>query len=279
MLKDLTSATKLANGVEMPWVGLGVFKVEDGPEVKQAVIDAIESGYRSIDTASVYGNETGVGEALKAVDVPREELFITSKLWNADQGYDSTLKAFEATLECLGLDYLDLYLIHWPVPEANLYEETWRAFEKLYQEKKVRAIGVSNFKEEHLKTLIQGSDITPMVNQVEFHPHLTQEPLRHFCRDHNIQVEAWSPLKQGQLLDDPVLQEIADRHNKSVAQVLVRWDIQSGVVTIPKSTKAHRIKENADVFDFELTHDEMKKINQLNKDERIGPDSSTFNKR
>ncbi|GEM01553.1 Aldo/keto reductase [Halolactibacillus halophilus] len=279
MLKDLTSTTKLANGVEMPWVGLGVFKVEDGPEVKQAVIDAINSGYRSIDTASVYGNEKGVGEALKEVDVKREDLFITSKLWNADQGYESTLTAFEATLDRLGLDYLDLYLIHWPVPEANLYQDTWRAFEKLYQEKKIRAIGVSNFKEEHLETLIQGSEITPMVNQVEFHPHLTQEPLRHFCLDHNIQIEAWSPLKQGQLFDNDVLQVIADRHNKSIAQVLVRWDIQSGVVTIPKSTKAHRIKENADVFDFELTYDEMKQINQLNKDERVGPDPSTFNKR
>lgn len=279
MLKDLKSTTPLSNGVEMPWLGLGVFKVEDGQEVKQAVIDAIEAGYRSIDTASVYGNESGVGEAIKAVDVPREELFITSKLWNKDQGYESTLAAFEATRKRLGLDYLDLYLIHWPVPEAGLYEDTWRAFETLYQEKKVRAIGVSNFKEEHLKQLIQSANIIPMVNQVEFHPHLTQEPLRDFCRQHNIQVEAWSPLKQGQLFENDVLKKIAETHNKTVAQVLIRWDLQCGVVTIPKSTKIHRIKENADIFDFELSYEEVEAINHLNRDERVGPDPSTFNKR
>ncbi|GEN57536.1 glyoxal reductase [Halolactibacillus alkaliphilus] len=279
MLKGLMSTTTLSNGVEMPWLGLGVFQVDDGQEVKQAVIDAIEAGYRSIDTASVYGNESGVGEAIKAVDVPREELFITSKLWNKDQGYESTLAAFEATRKRLDLDYLDLYLIHWPVPEADLYEDTWRAFEKLYQEKKVRAIGVSNFKEEHLQQLIKSSKVTPMVNQVEFHPHLTQEPLRDFCRQYNIQVEAWSPLKQGQLFDNDVLKKIAAPHNKTVAQVLIRWDLQSGVVTIPKSTKIHRIKENAAIFDFELSQEEMQTINRLNKNERVGPDPSTFNKR
>lgn len=279
MLKDLMSTTTLSNGVEMPWLGLGVFQVDDGQDVKQAVIDAIEAGYRSIDTASVYGNESGVGEAIKAVDVPREQLFITSKLWNKDQGYESTLAAFEATRKRLDLDYLDLYLIHWPVPEANLYGDTWRAFEKLYQEKKVRAIGVSNFKEEHLNRLIERSSIIPMVNQVEFHPHLTQEPLRDFCRQHNIQVEAWSPLKQGQLFDNDVLKKIAATHNKTVAQVLIRWDLQSGVVTIPKSTKIHRIKENAAIFDFELSQEDMQAINRLNKNERVGPDPSTFNKR
>jgi len=278
MLTDLSSKTTLHNGVEMPWLGLGVYKMDDGNEVKEAVKAAINNGYRSIDTAAVYGNEAGVGAAIKEVDVPREELFITSKLWNKSQGYEKTLAAFEQTLERLGLDYLDLYLIHWPVPEADQYKATWRAFEKLYQEKKIRAIGVSNFKEEHLKELIQGSQVTPMVNQVEFHPHLSQEPLRSFCRDHNIQVEAWSPLKQGELFGDATLKEIAERHDKTVAQVMIRWDLQSGVVTIPKSSKVSRIKENSDVFDFELSSQDMRAINQL-KDERIGPDPATFNVR
>ncbi|PXW92148.1 diketogulonate reductase-like aldo/keto reductase [Streptohalobacillus salinus] len=278
MLKDLSSKTTLHNGVEMPWLGLGVYKMDDGDEVKEAVKAAINSGYRSIDTAAFYGNEEGVGAAIKEVDVPREELFITSKLWNTDHGYDETLAAFEKTLERLDLAYLDLYLIHWPLPKVDKYKATWRAFEKLYQEKKIRAIGVSNFKEEHLKELIRGSQVTPMVNQVEFHPHLSQEPLRSFCRDHNIQVEAWSPLKQGDLFDDDTLKEIAERHNKTVAQVIIRWDLQSGVVTIPKSSKAARIKENSDVFDFELSNEEMRMINHLNKDERVGPDPSLFNK-
>ncbi|WP_204436854.1 aldo/keto reductase [Amphibacillus cookii] len=278
MLNDLSSTTTLHNGVEMPWLGLGVFKVEDGDEVIHSVTKAIENGYRSIDTAAVYKNEEGVGQAIKQSDVARDQLFITSKVWNSDQGYQSTLDAFESTLARLQLDYLDLYLIHWPVPELNKYKDTWRALEKLYKEGKIRAIGVSNFKESHLAELIKDCEIVPMVNQVEFHPHLTQEPLRAYCRDHHIQLEAWSPLKQGELLDDPILTEIANHHNKTVAQVIIRWDLQSGVVTIPKSVKEHRIISNADVFDFELTAEEMSQINAMNKDDRRGPDPDAFNK-
>ncbi|SDB82238.1 Aldo/keto reductase [Pelagirhabdus alkalitolerans] len=279
MLKDLTSTTTLHNGVKMPMLGLGVFQVEDGEEVVHSVKSALEHGYRSIDTAAIYGNEKGVGQAIEESGIDRESLFITSKLWNSDQGYESTLEAFNDTLDRLGLDYLDLYLIHWPLPKLGKYKETWRAFEKLYHEGKVRAIGVSNFKEHHLADLIKDSEIVPMVNQVEFHPHLTQEPLRAYCDEHNIQLEAWSPLKQGALLDNPTLKEIAEKHGKTTAQVIIRWDLQSDVITIPKSVKAHRIKQNADVFDFELSDEEMRAINQLNQDDRSGPDPDEFDKR
>lgn len=278
MLNNLQSTTTLHNGVKMPWLGLGVFKVKDGEEVVQSVKTALRHGYRSIDTAAVYKNESGVGQALKEAGVPREELFITSKVWNSSQGYDETLSAFEASLERLGLDYLDLYLIHWPVPAQGKYVDTWKALEKLYQDGKIRAIGVSNFKESHLDNLIKQGEVVPMVNQVEFHPHLTQQSLRDYCKKHQIQLEAWSPLKQGELLDDPTLKEIADKHDKSTAQVIIRWDLQSGVVTIPKSVKEHRIVANADVFDFELSAEEMTAIDALNRDERVGPDPDEFNR-
>ena len=278
MPKSLQDTTTLHNGVEMPWLGLGVFQVEDGNEVIHSVKSAIKHNYRSIDTAAVYGNETGVGQAIKQSGLPRNELFITSKLWNADQGYESTLKAFETTLERLGLEYLDLYLIHWPVPAEGKYKDTWKAMEELYKDGKIRAIGVSNFKEHHLEDLMKDAEVVPMVNQVEFHPHLNQQSLRDFCKKHQIQLEAWSPLKQGQLLDDPTLKEIAEKHGKTTAQIIIRWDLQNDVVTIPKSTKEHRIVENADVFDFELSQADMDAISGLNKDERIGPDPDQFNK-
>lgn len=278
MPTNLQATTTLHNGVKMPWLGLGVFQVEDGSEVVDSVTAAIKHGYRSIDTAAVYKNEAGVGQAITQADIPREKLFITSKVWNRSQGYQSTLEAFEASLEKLQLDYLDLYLIHWPVPELGKYKDTWRALEKLYKDGKIRAIGVSNFKEHHLDDLIKDAEIVPMVNQVEFHPHLTQEPLRAYCKQHKIQVEAWSPLKQGKLLDDPTLTEIANKHGKTTAQVILRWDLQSGVVTIPKSVKEHRIVANADLFDFELSLEEMKAIDGLNKDERIGPDPDKMNR-
>ncbi|TLS38673.1 aldo/keto reductase [Pseudalkalibacillus caeni] len=271
-MKSLQSTTRLHNGVEMPWLGLGVFKVEEGEEVISSVKAAIEAGYKSIDTAAIYGNEEGVGKAIAESGVPREELFITTKLWNSEQGYESTLAAFEESLKKLQLDYVDLYLIHWPVPKKDKYKETWKAFEKLYKDGKVRAIGVSNFKEHHLEDLIADSEIKPMVNQVEYHPRLSQGSLHDYCKKHGIQLEAWSPLMQGGLLDDQVLKEIADKHGKSTAQVILRWDLQNEVVTIPKSTKPHRIKENADVFDFELSSEEMEKINGLNQDKRVGPD-------
>lgn len=274
MPTNLKSTTVLHNGVEMPWFGLGVFKVQEGSEVIDSVKAAIKNGYISIDTAAVYKNEEGVGQAIKESEVPREELFITTKVWNADQGYESTLKAFETSMEKLGLDYLDLYLIHWPV--KGKYVETWKALEKLYKDGRVRAIGVSNFHVHHLQDILEIAEIKPMVNQVEYHPHLTQKELHEFCKKEGIQLEAWSPLKQGELLTEPTIVEIAEKHQKSSAQIILRWDLQNEVVTIPKSIKEHRIIENADIFDFELTAEEMETINGLNKNERIGPDPDNF---
>jgi len=274
MINHLRATATLTNGVQMPWLGIGVFKVEEGPELVQAVKFAIKHGYRSIDTASIYGNEEGVGqairEALEETRLTREDLFITSKVWNADLGYDSTIAAYETSLQKLGLDYLDLYLIHWPV--EGKYKEAWRALETLYKEGKVRAIGVSNFQVHHLTDVMKDAEIVPMINQVEYHPRLTQKELQAFCMEHNIQLEAWSPLMQGQLLDNPVLQEIAASYHKTVAQIIIRWDLQNGVITIPKSTKEHRIVENSSVFDFELTKEDMARIDQLNDNLRVGPD-------
>jgi methylglyoxal/glyoxal reductase len=275
MPKSLQDTTKLHNGVEMPWFGLGVFKVQEGSEVIDSVKAAIKNGYKSIDTAAIYGNEEGVGQAIKESGAPREELFITTKVWNSEQGYDSALAAFDESLSKLGLDYVDLYLIHWPV--KGKYKDTWRALEKLYKDGRVRAIGVSNFHVHHLEDLLETAEIVPMVNQVEYHPHLAQLELREFCKQKGIQLEAWSPLKQGQLLDEPVITEIAEKHKKSPAQIILRWDLQNEVVTIPKSIKEHRIIENADIFDFELSSEDMEKIDALNKNERVGADPDNFN--
>ncbi|MED3647165.1 aldo/keto reductase [Halalkalibacterium halodurans] len=274
MANSLQATTTLHNGVKMPWFGLGVFKVSEGDEVIQSVKDAIRAGYKSIDTAAVYGNEEGVGKAIAESGVPREELFITSKVWNADQGFDSTISAFNTSLEKLGLDYLDLYLVHWPV--KGKYVETWKALEKLYQDGLVRAIGVSNFQVHHLKDVLEAGSIVPMVNQVEYHPHLTQTELHDFCKQNKIQLEAWSPLKQGQLLNDPTIVAIAEAHQKTPAQIILRWDLQNEVVTIPKSVKKDRIISNADIFDFQLTDKDMQQINELNKNERVGPDPDNF---
>ncbi|WP_222439309.1 aldo/keto reductase [Sporosarcina sp. BP05] len=277
-MKNLQSSTTLHNGTKMPWLGLGVFKVEEGQELVNAVKTAIAHGYRSVDTAAIYGNEVGVGlgvrEAVEETGIARENLFITSKVWNSELGYESTIAAYEESLTKLGLDYLDLYLIHWPV--AGKYKEAWRALETLYKEGRVKAIGVSNFQIHHLEDLMEDAEIKPMVNQVEFHPRLTQKELQTFCQQQDIQLEAWSPLMQGGLLDNTDLQEIADKHGKSIAQVILRWDLQNGVITIPKSTKEHRIAENATVFDFELTADDMKRIDSLNQNHRVGPDPDNF---
>lgn len=273
-MKSLQDTTTLHNGVKMPWFGLGVFKVQEGEEVVSSVKSAIKNGYQSIDTAAVYKNEEGVGQAIKEAGFPREELFITTKVWNSDQGYESTLEAFETSLSKLGLDYLDLYLIHWPV--KGKYIDTWKALEKLYKDGRVRAIGVSNFHVHHLEDLLAHAEIKPMVNQVEYHPHLTQEELQVFCKKEGIQLEAWSPLKQGELLTEPTIVKIAEKHKKSPAQIILRWDLQNEVVTIPKSIKENRIIENASIFDFELTTEEMKEISSLNKNERIGPDPDNF---
>jgi diketogulonate reductase-like aldo/keto reductase len=278
MTQNLQSTTTLHNGIHMPWFGIGVFKVEEGSELVDAIKAAVKHGYRSIDTAAAYANENSVGqairEALQENNLSREDLFVTSKVWNADLGYEETRTAYEASLDKLGLDYLDLYLVHWPV--QGKYKEAWRALESLYKEGRIKAIGVSNFQVHHLEDLMKDAEITPMVNQVEFHPQLTQAELLQFCQKNNIQMEAWSPLMQGQLLDHAVLQDIATKYGKSVAQVILRWDVQQGVVTIPKSTKAHRIVENADIFDFELTQEDMDRIQALNANHRVGPDPDNF---
>ncbi|MCZ8522040.1 MULTISPECIES: aldo/keto reductase [Paenibacillus] len=278
MTVSIHPTTTLHNGVTMPVLGLGVFKVEEGAELVEAVKSAVSLGYRSIDTAAVYGNETSVGqgirEALQESGLSRGDLFVTSKVWNADLGYEATLAAYEASLAKLGLDYLDLYLIHWPV--AGKYKEAWRALEKLYKQGRVRAIGVSNFQIHHLEDILRDAEVKPMVNQVEFHPQLTQQELLLFCREQGIQLEAWAPLMQGGLLEHPVLQGIAAKHGRSVAQVILRWDLQQGVVTIPKSVKAHRIAENGDLFGFELSAGDMALISGLNADHRVGPDPDNF---
>ncbi len=270
----LQSTTTLSNGVDMPWFGLGVYKVEEGEQVVNSVKWAIEAGYRSIDTAALYQNEEGVGQAIKESGVPREELFITTKVWNSDQGYDTTLQAFDQSLSKLGLEYVDLYLVHWPV--KGKYKDTWKALEKLHADGKVRAIGVSNFQIHHLEDLLADATVRPVVNQVELHPLLSQVELRNYCKEQGIQIEAWAPLAQGRLLDNSTLQTIADKHGKSIAQVLLRWDIQSGIVTIPKSINKERIVQNADIYDFELSDEEMKQIDDLNEDRRFGADPDNF---
>ncbi|MBO8172109.1 MAG: aldo/keto reductase [Bacillaceae bacterium] len=275
MVKSIEDRVTLHNGVEMPWLGLGVYKVEEGTEVENAVTAALKTGYRSIDTAAYYQNEQGVGKAVKTFGIPREEIFITTKVWNTDQGYDATLAAFEESRHKLGLEYIDLYLIHWPVP--GKFKDTWRALEKLYRDGAVRAIGVSNFLVHHLRDLLADCEIKPMVNQVEFHPRLTQKELLAFCQEHEIRMEAWSPLMRGKVLDHPTILEISRKYGKTPAQVVLRWDLQHGVVTIPKSVHEQRIRENADIFDFELSEAEMAQIDQLNQDERVGPHPDHFN--
>jgi diketogulonate reductase-like aldo/keto reductase len=272
--QHLADTVTLNNGVEMPWVGLGVWKAKQGGEVEAAVETAIRFGYRHIDTAKIYGNEVGVGQGIRAAGVPREELFITTKVWNEDQGYDKTLNAIDESLSRLGLDYVDLYLIHWP--GTNRYVDTWRALEKIQRDGKARAIGVCNFHIHHLEELLRRTETVPAVNQVEYHPRLTQEELHAYCREKGIRLEAWSPLMQGKILDEPVLVEIAKRHGKNPAQVILRWNLQKEVITIPKSVTEHRIRSNAQIFDFTLTHDEMKRIDELNRNQRVGPDPDAF---
>lgn len=274
----MNKLVKLNNGLEMPVIGLGVFQVEDGQVVIDSVKAAIRNGYRSIDTAAIYQNEEGVGqgirEALEENGLKREDLFITSKVWNADLGYQSTIDAFELSLKKLGLDYLDLYLIHWPV--EGKYVESWKALETLYKDGKVKAIGMSNFQIHHLKEVMANAEIMPMINQVELHPMLSQVELREFLKENSIQVEAWAPLMQGQLFENETLSQLANKHNKSIAQVVLRWHLQNGIVIIPKSIKEHRIQENANIFDFELTEEDMSQINALNQNHRVGPDPDNF---
>jgi diketogulonate reductase-like aldo/keto reductase len=274
-ITDINGAVELRNGVHMPYFGLGVFQVKDGKEVKQAAKHAITIGYRHIDTASLYGNERGVGQAINESGIPRKEIFVTSKVWNSDQGYDKTLRAFDVSLKLLSFDYLDLYLVHWPV--KGKYIETWKALERLYTEGRVRAIGVSNFLRHHLEDLLQQCNETPMVNQMEFHPRLIQQDLIDYCLQHNIQYEAWSPLMQGRVFHIPELRSLAVKYRKDVAQLVLRWNLQKGVVTIPKSIHKERIVSNAQIFDFEILSEDIKAIDQLDKHERVGADPDNFN--
>ncbi|MGG1312758.1 MULTISPECIES: aldo/keto reductase [Cohnella] len=267
------STVELLNGVEMPRLGLGVWRTPAGEDTERAVRAALATGYRSIDTASLYGNEADVGRAIRSSGIPREQIFVTTKVWNTEQGYDRTLEAFENSLSRLGLDYVDLYLVHWPVKDK--YKETYRALETLYEMGKVRAIGVSNFHIHHLEDLMGSCKIKPMVNQVELHPQLTQKPLLAFCNREGIQVESWRPLMQGRL-DAPLLKELADKYGKTPAQIVIRWHLQLGLVTIPKSVRAERIAENADVFDFRLSHEDMLRIDGMNEDKRYGQDPDHF---
>ncbi|MFE2048745.1 aldo/keto reductase [Streptomyces sp. NPDC059459] len=267
----------LNNGVEMPQLGFGVWQVPDD-EAETAVAQALEAGYRSIDTAAIYGNEEGTGKAVAASGVAREDLFVTTKLWNTDQGYDSTLRAFDTSLEKLGLEYVDLYLIHWPMPAKGRYVDTYKAFEKLHADGRVRAIGVSNFLPEHLERLIGETSVVPAVNQIELHPHLQQQALRAFHAEHGIATEAWSPLGSGKgILEIPAIVAIAQKHGRTPAQVVLRWHLQTGNVVIPKSVTPSRIAENIDVFGFSLDDEDLAAISALNEDRRLGPDPAEFN--
>ncbi len=273
MIQHVSDTVMLNNGLPMPGLGLGVFKVGDGAPVVSAVKSALKLGYRSIDTAAVYGNEIGVGEGLKQSGVPREDVFITSKVWNGDQGYESTFDALEKSLQRLDTSYLDLYLIHWPV--AGKYIDTWRAMTELYHSGRVRAIGVSNFQIHHLRSILDSSDVVPAINQIELHPLLNQKEIRDFCQVNNIIVEAWSPLMKGNL-NLPLLIDLAEKYGKTPAQIVLRWHIQHGVVVIPKSVHEYRIRENSQVFDFSLAADEMDRIDALHEGRRFGPDPDNF---
>ena len=267
----------LNNGVRIPQLGFGVWQVPDD-EAERAVTVALESGYRSIDTAKLYFNEEGVGRALKASGIPRDEIFVTTKLWNDEHAYDTALRAFDASLSRLGLDVIDLYLIHWPVPAQDKYEDAWRALEKIYADGRARAVGVSNFTETNLRRLFESGGVVPALNQVELSPQLAQAPLRAFHAEHGIVTEAWSPLGSGKgLLDEPVLTRIGAKYGKTPAQVVIRWHLQIGNVVIPKSATPSRIRENFEVFDFTLDDDDLAKVDALDAGRRTGPDPATFN--
>lgn len=268
---------RMNNGLKIPQVGFGVWQVEDDAATP-AVLNALKAGYRHIDTAMIYKNEEGVGRAIKESGIPREDLFITTKVWNADQGYEQTLKAFEASLERLGLDYVDMYLIHWPTPEFDDYIDTYKALEKLYHDRKTKAIGVCNFDIDHLERLKQECTVRPAVNQVECHPYLQQNELKAYLDQEDIFLEAWSPLMQGgDVLGHETIQSLSNIHGKTAAQIIIRWHMQRGHIVIPKSVTPHRIEENYDVFDFSLTDEEMKQIAALDRGERKGPEPKDMN--
>jgi diketogulonate reductase-like aldo/keto reductase len=275
MISSIKDCTLLNNGLEMPWLGFGVFRMSDGQETEQAIHHALEAGYRSIDTASVYKNEIGTGKAIQESGIPREDIFLTTKVWNDDQREKRTLAAFEESLERLGTDYVDLYLVHWPV--ENCYQETWQVMEEIYQSGRAKAIGVSNFQKNHLEDILRNNQIVPAVNQIEFHPYLVQPKLLKYCQERKIQVEAWSPLMEGQIVNVASIQKIGEKYNKTPAQIVLRWNLQNDVVTIPKSANPNRIVENAQIFDFELSQADMRALDALDQGKRIGPDPDNFN--
>lgn len=273
MLK-FEDCAELNNGVKIPWLGFGVFEVPEGEEVIQSVLWALEAGFRSIDTAMIYRNEEGVGKAIKQSGVPREEIFVTTKVWNRDQGYQSTLDAFDASLKRLQLDYLDLYLIHWPV--KGKYVETWRAMETLYKSGKCRSVGVSNFMIPNLEDLKASSDLVPAVNQIEYHPYLQSPELYEYCKQHGTMLEAWAPIMKGQVMQVPELIAIGEKYGKTPVQVSLRWILQKGVIAIPKSVHRERIFSNKDIYDFELSAEDMQVIAGLDRGYRTGPDPFNF---
>lgn len=277
-MNSLKDTFVLSNGVKIPCVGFGTWKIPGDETVVNAVKEAIKAGYRHVDTAAIYFNEEGVGQAIKECGVPRSEIFVTSKLWNSEQGYESTLAAFDATMERLGLDYLDLYLIHWPMAKdfkdswQTAVCETWRAFEKLYKDGRIRAIGVSNFLENHFEVLLDCCEIVPMVNQIEIHPGYNKADTVQHCHSQGIVVEAWSPLGQGKCMDDPVLKSIAAKYGKSSAQVTLRWLLQRDILPLPRSINPLHIAENADIFSFELSDEDMGRISAISAYGRLGGD-------
>ncbi|MER6441773.1 aldo/keto reductase [Streptomyces sp. NPDC001185] len=269
-------ALTLNNAVRIPQLGFGTFQIPPG-ETRDTTLAALEAGYRHIDTAEMYGNEKEVGQAVRDSGLDRDEVFVTSKLNNGAHAYDDALQAFDRTMEDLGLDRLDLFLIHWPLPGRGDFVETWKAMEEIYRSGRTKAIGVSNFQPHHLRRLLEESEVVPAVNQVEVHPYLTQGDVRAFGAEHDIATEAWSPIAQGKVLDDPTINRIAERVGRTAAQVTLRWHIQRGDIVFPKSVTPKRIAENLDLFDFELTEGDMREISALNRDERTGPDPDRFN--
>ena len=265
----------LHDGSHIPQLGLGVWQVSDA-QAGPALAAAFDAGYRAIDTAAAYNNEDSIGKAIKASGLTRDKLFITTKLWNDAHGYDATLKALDTSLKKLQLDYVDFYLIHWPVPKQKLFIESWRAFAKLKEDGRVKSIGVCNFNIPHLQTLIDETGIAPTINQIELHPQLQQQELRSFHKKHNIATESWSPLGQGTILQDATIGAIAKKHRKTPAQIIIRWHLDNDLIVIPKSVTPARIKENFAVFDFRLDDDDLGQIGRLDKKHRIGPDPETF---
>jgi len=273
-ITDSKGTVKLVNGVEMPYFGLGVWRTNEGTEVENSVKWALESGYRHIDTAAIYQNERGVGNAVKASKIPRNELFITTKAWNENQRTDTVMKGFEESLRLLQTDYVDLYLIHWPVKKK--FTATWKVMEKIYRSGRARAIGVSNFLQHHLEDIFAIAEVKPMVNQMECHPYLVQQPLIDFCQRNNIVYEAWRPIMHGLVNEIPLFTELSKKYKKSPVHIVLRWDLQKGIVTIPKSVHKDRIEHNANIFDFELSAEDILRIDALDRNERFGSHPDTF---